>query len=146
MAEISFQRNPTITHDYVSEIHVSIDGQAIDSGMLTIPQGKQVTISGTLINNPSRVTTALPVMGNVHVAHRPADSDEESWSSMDFDREWAGPRKERFEYPAKIDLDPGQYDLRVYVTNLPFEDGLPHVEYVAQGQLTVIPATQPTHP
>ncbi len=139
--EMTWRRNKDITHEYVSDIHVLIDGQSIDSGSLTIPQGKRIEITGTLRYKPDMAFDPNQLMGDVTIAHRPEGTDETSWAVSDLDREWFGPNEPTFEFSGQVNLVPGKYELRVYVTTTPMEDNLPRVEHVARGQMTVVVAS-----
>lgn len=146
---VNYSDHKEITQEYVSDVRVFVKGKAIDSGEATAHTGEKVAVTGTLKNvispdNPERV-----VYGMISIRYRLRGATESEWDvSHDDGREWFGPyNKQKINFPVTIKMEPGEYDLRAYTTSFEMEDGVPHAELVARGQITILPAApEPTKP
>lgn len=132
----SLSRPMLITQELVGDVKVLINGQDIVNGHVCVQSGAQVAISGEC-----REQTVEHPMGMIVIGYRKSGAPDSSWENYDHDHEWMYPKSQNFQFfgDHRVNADPGDYELKVYVASISLRTNMPIMEHVLDGHMKVIP-------
>lgn len=133
--KISQSRPLPITQKLVGNMKVLIDGHDIARDSVVVQSGAPVAITGEC----RELTTEHP-LGMIVIAYRKTGTPESSWVKFDHDHEWMYPKSPKFAFSDenRVNAEPGDYDLKVYVGSISIRTNMQVMEHVLDGHMKVI--------
>lgn len=133
--KISQSRPTPITQNLVDNVKVWIDGKDIVVGQVIVQSGASIAITGEC-----QERTLEHPMGMIVIGYRRSGTPESLWEQHDHSQEWMFPKSQRFAFSGdhRVNVEPGEYDLRVYVASISIRTNMPVMEHVMNGHMKVI--------
>ena len=134
--KISQSRPLPITQKIVGDIKVLLDGQDILSDNVVVQSRAPIAITGEC-----REQTVEHPLGMIVIGYRKTGTPESSWEKYDHSHEWMYPKSPIFQFSEenRVNAEPGDYDLKVYVASISIRTNMPIMEHVLDGHMKVIP-------
>ncbi len=115
-----------------------LDGQDIVKDKVVVQSWAPIAITGECHER-----TVEHPLGMIVIGYRKTGTPESAWTKFDRSQEWMYPKSSEFTFSEenRVNAEPGDYDLRVYVASISVRTNMPIMEHVLDGHMTVIPTS-----